>query len=246
MWHKTASLIPLEEVAVRQGKRRVLNSYMSLWMKRAEQARLADAFNDRSVKRSAMARMGSALQKRISREQMAHEIVAARDRELLSKAIRIWSLVGRSKLYARVSDRRQERIVFGKWLGKMDRVHDLNGKRRTSVKLTSSASGRVQSCVRFEAQVYCAHSLAGCHRFKAKCSVKGRPHVRNADQTQISHQMEASPCQASRQRGDRRQGACFLHFTSHFQDLERSADPPTTASFRGEASPQRLEIVDGW
>lgn len=127
-WHTTTSLIPLEEVAVRQGNRRVLSSYMSLWMKRTQQARLADAFNDRTVMRTAMARMGSALQKRISREQMAHEIVAAGNRELLSKAIRIWSLVGRSSLYARVSDRRQKRNVFDRWQGKMDRVNDLNGE----------------------------------------------------------------------------------------------------------------------
>lgn len=128
-WHKTTSLIPLEEVAVRQGKKRILNSYMSLWVKRAEQARLADAFNNRAVMRTAMARMGNALQKRVSREQMAHRIVEARDRELLSKTVRLWSLVGRSSLYARVTDRRQKRAVFDKWLGKMKRVHDLNGEQ---------------------------------------------------------------------------------------------------------------------
>lgn len=127
-WHKTASLIPLEEVAVRRGNRRVLSSYLFLWKKRAEQARLADAFSDRTAMRSAMTRIGNALQKRISREHMAHEIVAARDREILTKAIRLWSLVGRSSLYARVTDRRQKRTVFDKWLGKMDRVHNLNGK----------------------------------------------------------------------------------------------------------------------
>lgn len=129
-WHKSASLIPLEEVAVRQGNRRVLKGYMSLWVKRAKQVRMADAFSDRAVMKTAMTRMGNALQKRIVRERMAHEIVAARDREVLSQAIRIWSLVGRSSLYARVTDRRQKRVIFDKWSGKMDKVHELDGKSR--------------------------------------------------------------------------------------------------------------------
>lgn len=127
-WHKAASLIPLEEVALRQGNRRVLASYMSLWKKRAQQARLADAFHDRTVMKAAMRRIDNVYGKRLSKERMAREIAAARDRETMAEALRTWSLVGRSRLYSRVTDRRRKRNVFDKWLGKMDRVQTLTGE----------------------------------------------------------------------------------------------------------------------